>query len=65
MPFFFDQLDTNHDGFIDYEEVLGIYKIFGCSDEKSRVSITTQLCLMVNYPTKLLSWYRRILIPLY
>ena len=38
VPYLFDQLDLNHDGVIDFNEALGVYKIFGCADENYRVS---------------------------
>ena len=47
MPYIFDQLDLNHDGVIDYNEVLGVYKIFGCTDEKSRVSNYTKILAFI------------------
>ena len=46
MPYLFDQLDLNHDGVVDYNEVLGIYKIFGCTDERSRVSNLTKILIL-------------------
>ena len=49
VPYLFDQLDLNHDGVIDYNEQRIIYKIFGCSDENSRVSKMKIMTLIVLY----------------
>ena len=50
MPYLFDQLDLNHDGVIDFNEALGVYKIFGCTDENYRVSNQIKMIIITGFP---------------